>query len=177
MGRVSAIDLSDLPASGDARGSGRRGPELPALADELLSTMASIRRSGRLLARRPVELSTLTASQVDLVRLLRRRPRVSVAQAAEELRLAPNTVSTLVRQLTDLGLMSRSPDAHDRRIARLELTPDMQHKVGAFRDRRIAVLSAAMAELPAADRRRLGEAVGLLGRLAGRLPHQEGDDG
>jgi DNA-binding MarR family transcriptional regulator len=139
--------------------------------------MASIRRSGRLLARRPVELSTLTASQVDLVRLLRRRPRVSVAEAAEELRLAPNTVSTLVRQLTDGGLMSRSPDAHDRRVARLELTPDMRHKVDAFRDRRIGVLASAMAQLPAADRRRLSDAVGLLGRLAARLPHQEALDG
>jgi DNA-binding MarR family transcriptional regulator len=170
---VSTIDLSPLPAPDDARD----GRDLPALADELLSTMASIRRSGRLLARRPVELSTLTASQVDLVRLLRRRPRVSVAEAAEELRLAPNTVSTLVRQLTDGGLMSRSPDAHDRRVARLELTPDMRHKVDAFRDRRIGVLASAMAQLPAADRRRLSDAVGLLGRLAARLPHQEALDG
>ena len=58
-------------------------PGLPStfsgLADELLATMASIRRSGRLLARRPVELSTLTGAQLELVRLVRRRPGVSVA--------------------------------------------------------------------------------------------------
>jgi DNA-binding MarR family transcriptional regulator len=173
---MPVADLSAFPASDDAHAAGRERLDPPSLADELLSTMASIRRSGRLLARRPVELSTLTASQVDLVRLVRRRPGVSVAQAAEGLRLAPNTVSTLVHQLTDGGLMSRSPDPHDRRIARLELTPDMQHKVGAFRDRRVAVLSAAMGQLPAADRRRLSDAVGLLGRLAARLPHQEAFD-
>jgi len=168
MGQVSALDLSSLPAPRDA--ATRGGAEFAALADEL-------RRSGRLLARRPVELSTLTASQVDLVRLVRRRPGVSVAQAADELRLAPNTVSTLVRQLTEAGLMSRSADAHDRRVARLELTADMQQKVDAFRDRRVAVLSAAMAELRAADRRGLRDAVAVLARLAVRLPHQEGLDG
>lgn len=155
--------------SGDASPS----PELRALADELLSAMASIRRSARLLARRPLELSTLTGSQVDLVRLLRRRPGISVAQAAEELRLAPNTVSTLVRQLSDAGLVSRRPDEHDRRVARLELATEMQQKVDAFRDRRIAALSRAMTLLPARERQGLDAAVGLLHELAAVMPLQD----
>jgi len=173
---MTAVDLSPLAPCEEAPDAAGGSGEFPALADELLSAMASIRRSGRLLARRPVELSTLTASQVDLVRLVRRRPGVSVTRAAEELRLAPNTVSTLVGQLTDAGLMIRRADPHDRRVARLELTPDVQEKVDAFRDRRVAVLSAGMRQLAAADRRRLNDAVALLGRLAARLPHQEGLD-
>ena len=79
--------------------------------------MAAIRRSGRLVGR-PPELSELTGAQLDLVRLVGRRPAVSVAQAAAELRLAANTVSTLVRQLTDAGLLLRRVDPVDRRIAR-----------------------------------------------------------
>ena len=138
--------------------------------------MASIRRSGRLLARRPVVLSALTGSQLDLVRLVRRRPGLSVAQAAEELRLAANTVSTLVRQLTDAGLMIRTTDDQDRRVARLELTADMRHKVGVFRDRRIAVLSAAIAQLRPGDQQRLADAVAALGLLAARLPQQDALD-
>ncbi len=165
---VAAVGLPDL------RG-GSAGPgELSLLAGELLATMASIRRSGRLLARRPVELSALTASQVDLVRLVRRSPGVSVARAAEALRLAPNTVSTLVGQLTDAGLIVRTVDVRDRRVARLELTEDMKVKVGAFRDRRIAALSTAMGQLSPADRRALAAAVAVLGRLAACLPDQEG---
>ena len=163
--RRGAFDV----AAGDAIG-------LPALADELLATMASIRRSGRLVAGRPVELSALTGSQVDLVRLVRRRPGVSVTQAAEELRLAANTVSTLVRQLTDAGLLMRTADDSDRRVARLELTAAMQRKVDALRDRRVAMLTAAMAQLSPADQRRLVGALGVLGRLAGRLPDREGSD-
>lgn len=150
--------------------------ELLPLADELLSAMASIRRSARLLARRPLELSTLTGSQVDLVRLLRRRPGISVAQAAEELRLAPNTVSTLVRQLSDAGLVTRSADDHDRRVARLELTREMQQKVDAFRDRRVAALSEAMTRLEPRGPERLTEAIAVLHELAAALPLQELDD-
>jgi DNA-binding MarR family transcriptional regulator len=156
-------------AAGDAIG-------LPALADELLATMASIRRSGRLVAGRPVELSALTGSQLDLVRLVRRRPGVSVTEAAGELRLAANTVSTLVRQLSDAGLLSRTADDSDRRVARLELTAAMQRKVDALRDRRVAMLTAAMARLSPADRRRLVGALGVLERLAGRLPDREVSD-
>lgn len=144
------------------------------LADELLATMASIRRSGRHVIGRPVELSGLTGSQVDLVRLVLRRPGVSVTEAAEELRLAANTVSTLVGQLTDAGLLTRRADDSDRRVARLELTPAMRRKVRAFRDRRVAMLSAAMGQLSAAEQRRLAGAVEVLGKLAARLPDPEG---
>jgi DNA-binding MarR family transcriptional regulator len=167
---VAPIELETRVAP-DPGTAGREG--LRALADELLTTMASIRRSARLLARRPLELSTLTGSQVDLVRLLRRRAGISVAQAAEELRLAPNTVSTLVRQLSDAGLVRRSPDSHDRRVVRLELAAEMQAKVDAFRDRRVAALSAAMASLDPSERARLAEAIALLRRLATRPPLQE----
>jgi DNA-binding MarR family transcriptional regulator len=146
---------------------------LTAVADELLATMASIRRSGRRVAGRPVELSALTGAQVDLVRLVRRRPGISVTQAAAELRLAGNTVSTLVRQLSDARMLIRNADASDRRVARLELTPAMQRRVGAFRDRRVAMLSTAMAELSPADQRRLTDGLDVLRTLAATLSEQE----
>jgi DNA-binding MarR family transcriptional regulator len=149
---------------------------LPALADDLLATMASIRRSGRRVAGRPVELSALTGAQVDLVRLVRRRPGISVTQAADELWLAGNTVSTLVRQLTDAGLLIRRADESDRRVARLELTPAMQRRVGAFRDRRVAMLSAAMAELTPAEQQRLADGLETLHALAASLAERAAGD-
>jgi DNA-binding MarR family transcriptional regulator len=146
--------------------------DLQDVADELLRTMGSIRRSGRRLAARPAELSALTGAQLDLVRVVRRRPGVSVGEAAEELRLAANTVSTLVRQLCDAGLLQRTADEADRRVARLELTDEPARRVGAFRDRRVAMLSEAMGELSEAEQERLADAVEALGRLAARLPEQ-----
>jgi DNA-binding MarR family transcriptional regulator len=147
--------------------------DLTALADGLLATMASIRRSGRRVAGRPVELAALTGAQVDLVRLVRRRPGISVTQAADELRLAGNTVSTLIRQLSDAGLLLRSADPSDRRVARLELTPAMQRRVGAWRDRRVALLSTAMGELSPADQRRLADGLGVLRAVASTLSERE----
>jgi len=139
------------------------------VADELLSAMAALRRGTRL-AGRPAELSELTGAQLDLLRLVRRRPGVSVADAAAELRLAPNTVSTLVRRLKDAGLLLRHADRTDRRVARLELSPETALEVERFRDRRIALLASAIAELRPAERRRLEGASAILGRLAARLP-------
>jgi DNA-binding MarR family transcriptional regulator len=138
--------------------------------------MASLRRSGRLLARRPDEFATLTDAQVDLVSLVLHRPDVSVAQAAEALRLAPNTVSTLVRQLTDAQMLIRRVDQQDRRVARLELTTAMQRKVGAFRDRRVETLSSAIRGLSAADQQLLIASLAVLDRLAETLQRQEVPD-
>jgi DNA-binding MarR family transcriptional regulator len=165
-----------LPSSNVPTPGGRDSDPFASLADELLSAMAALRRSARLLARRPVELSALTGSQLDLVRLVRRRPGLSVTQAAEELRLAPNSVSTLVRQLSDAGRLVRTSDERDRRIARLELSAEMGEKVGAFRDRRIAMLSDGIARLSSRERRRLDESVLALRQLALHLPEPERAD-
>jgi DNA-binding MarR family transcriptional regulator len=117
------------------------------VADQTLTAMASLRRATRRRALRPEELSSLTGAQLELVRLVRRRPAISVAEAALELTLAPNTVSTLVRQLCELGFLVRSIDPSDRRVARLDLRPEIRRKVDAWRDRRVDVLASAISGL------------------------------
>lgn len=149
------------------------GARLQGDADQLLGVMSSIRRSGRLLAGRPVELSTLTSSQLDLVRLVLRRPGCSIAQAATELHLAPNTVSTLVKQLTDQQVMTRLVDPGDRRVARLQLTPRMRREVGEFRDRRVATLASALGRLSPAQQRNLRDALTTLEQVAEELQDPE----
>jgi DNA-binding MarR family transcriptional regulator len=165
------VSLTAAPATRKVAPAKSEG--LQEQADGLLTVMASIRRSGGLLARRPVELSSLTGSQLDLVRVILRRPGLSVNEAAEALRLAPNTVSTLVRQLTDQNMVIRRSDPVDRRVACLDLTPTMRRKVRAFRDRRIATLVEAMTRLPVHDQRGLANAVMLLDDLAAQLLEEE----
>lgn len=153
-----------------ARPAGRTaGAAAVVVADRLLGAMATVRRAvHRLpeLPERPAPLCTLTAAQGELVRLVRRRPGVSVAEAAEELRLAPNTVSTLVGQLTEQGVLLRVADPADRRVARLDLDPDARRKVTAWRDRRSEAVAAAVGRLGADDRRVLADAAAALERLA-----------
>jgi DNA-binding MarR family transcriptional regulator len=162
--------------SADVPAPGRHHPGFDLLADELLAAMGAIRRTGRRRAGRPQELSGLTGSQLELVRLLRRRPGISVNQVADELHLAPNTVSTLVRQLVDLGFVVRRSQDADRRVARLDLAEDLGRKVGAFRDRRMALIVEAMHELPVADQRRLRSTVGVLLKLQRAMERGGTDD-
>jgi DNA-binding MarR family transcriptional regulator len=143
------------------------------VGEELFRLLASIRRSTRRTSNRPTELAELTGAQLELVRLVRLRPGVSVAEAAQELKLAANTVSTLVRRLGERGLLQRSVDESDRRVARLDLPADIRRKVAAWRDRRIVLVGAAVAELPARDRERIAKALPALTQLAELL----GDEG
>jgi len=145
-----------------------------AAAEELLDALAGLRRAIRRSAVRPAELADLTGAQVELVRLLRRRPGLSIADAARELRVAPNTISTLVRQLADAGFVAREVDAADRRIARLTLEPAMRRKVEAWRDRRVETLGSALAALPELERRRVESAIPTLLRLGEKLEEEPG---
>ncbi|HEY5244165.1 MAG TPA: MarR family transcriptional regulator [Acidimicrobiales bacterium] len=145
----------------------RTGPvDRTAVADELLGAIAAVRRTVRRLSGRPAVLAALTGAQLELVRLVRRRPGISVAEAAEELRLAPNTVSTLVGQLTERGVMLRLVDPMDRRVARLDLEPETRRKVTAWRDRRVEALADALGRMAPADQAIVADALAVLARLA-----------
>jgi DNA-binding MarR family transcriptional regulator len=92
-----------------------------------------------------------------------------VGEAAVELHLAPNTVSTLVTSLCSLGWFDREADPRDGRSALLFLTPEAGRRVDKWRDRRLAVLSEALTALSPEDRDRLDEALPPLNRLVQRL--------
>lgn len=139
------------------------------VADELLTALSSIRRAARRSSGRPPELATLTTAQLELARLVRRKPGISIAGAAEAMRLAPNTVSTLVGDLSSAGLLVRRTDPSDRRVAQLELTESWKRKIDAWRDRRVSAVDDAMRRLPADERRRLERALPALQGLAEEL--------
>lgn len=114
-------------------------------------------------------LASFTDSQLELVKLVSRQPGISVAEAAERLRLAANTVSTLVGQLTDAGVMVRRHDAGDRRVAQLHLEESTGRRVASWHDRRVEAVASAMSGLSPQDRRRLLDATSALGRLVDAL--------
>lgn len=135
------------------------------LAAELLEQISRLRRSLRRSAGSPWPAGTMTGAQTELARLVRRQPGLSVNRAAEELQLAPNTVSSLVSQLADAGLLRRARDERDRRVARLELTPAARRRLEAWRDERATALRVALDRLDEDDRRALREATASLARL------------
>jgi DNA-binding MarR family transcriptional regulator len=151
-----------------------------ALADDLLDAMSAVRRTTRRRAGRPWVLKSMTGAQLELVRAVRRDPGVSVAGAAEALQLAPNTVSTLVRQLSEAGVVRRRADVADRRIVHLELSPRARQEVEMWRDRRSAAVARALERLAPEERAVIGQAAGILDGLAAvvaELPETDDDPG
>jgi DNA-binding MarR family transcriptional regulator len=143
-----------------------------ALADELFAAIGVFRRTARRAAGRPWSVDDLSTAQAELLRLIRRQPAISVADAAAELRLAPNTVSTLVRQLVDRGQLTRASDPDDRRVARLDLTPPARQRVERWRDQRSELAADAISRLSPDDRAALARAVPILGALAMEMGSQ-----
>ena len=93
------------------------------LADDLYDVIGLLRRRSRRLVGAPLPELALSGAQLELLRVVRRNPGITVAESAQVLGLAANTVSTLVGQLLPLGVLVRERDASDRRVARLDLTP------------------------------------------------------
>jgi DNA-binding MarR family transcriptional regulator len=143
------------------------------LPERLVESLGSVRRQLRRIAGRPWPTTPLSAAQVELVRLVRQEPGRTVSEAAEALGVAPNTVSTLVGQLTDAGLLRREPDPGDRRVARLHITEAARHRIEQWRDQRVELIADALDRLPPADRDALAAAVPALARLAGAMQELE----
>lgn len=143
------------------------------LGDELMTAVAVLRRlvRGRLHADLPGP--RLRGGQIELLRLVADRPGIGVAAAARQLYLAPNSVSTLVNQLTDAGLLVRETDPDDRRAVRLRVTEAATARLDNWRQARAALVGAGMATLSEADRGRVAEALPVLHTLINRLAGEE----
>lgn len=117
------------------------------LAAELPRTVGRFRRQLRRATGTGYAPGQLSESQAELLRLVSRRPGVSVSVAAAELGLVPNTASTLVSKLCCAGLLERTADTADRRVSRLRLTESAQHVMDATAATRRAVLIDLLDEL------------------------------
>ena len=142
------------------------------LGADLAAVVARLRRVLRRAVRRNA-VDPLPPAASDVLVTVANRPGVGVTDVADELRLAPNTVSTLVRQLVDRGLLVRSTDPTDRRAARLDITPAARARIDAHRDRRAETMERALAHLDPAERQVLMAAVPLLHRLTDALEADE----
>ncbi len=109
------------------------------LAEQLFAAVGALRRTTRRATGRLFPVDQVAGAQLELVRVVRRQPGISVGEASIELGLVPNTVSTLVRQLVERDLLTRSPDPVDRRVARLSLTPGARRRTERWRDDRAAL--------------------------------------
>ena len=167
------------PAGQDPAGAGPREhqpaaipPEHRGGAAELLAAISAVHRTTRRAVRHAWASEPLPTTQSELLRLVAGRPGICVAEAAHELRLAPNTVSTLVGRLAEHGLLSRERSRPDSRSVRLTATGAGQQRIAQWRDLRAELASHALSALAPADRAALSTAVPALIRLAETMEAQ-----
>jgi DNA-binding MarR family transcriptional regulator len=142
------------------------------LAERLMGAVQGIRRVVRRRVRADVPGFPLPGAQVEVLRVVADHPGIGVAAAARELHLAANSVSTLVNQLVDAGLLRREADPIDRRAARLELTGTAVDRIAAWRRARTGLVAVALAELSEEDTKAIESALPALEKLMGVLKEQ-----
>ncbi|MFC8351041.1 MarR family winged helix-turn-helix transcriptional regulator [Streptomyces sp. NPDC057280] len=137
--------------------------------EELADALVGVQRLIRRRLRREMTAPHLRGAEVELLRLVVDRPGIRISDAAKDLCLAGNSVSTLVNQLARQGYLVRETDPADRRAARLLPTPAAEARLVAWRRRRADLVRRQVAELAHADREALVAAVPALRRLADNL--------
>jgi DNA-binding MarR family transcriptional regulator len=132
----------------------------------LSESIARLRRAMRRAARTAEPAKTLTVAQLELLSCLAEHPGSRPGELAKMLRLAPNTVTTLINALTPHDLVSRTTADNDRRAVAMRLTDAGERAVRDWQETNAAILSSAVGELSPAQQRVLGRAVPALEALA-----------
>ncbi|MFI6935235.1 MarR family winged helix-turn-helix transcriptional regulator [Streptomyces sp. NPDC050287] len=141
------------------------------LADALVGVQRLIRRRLRPQMADP----PLRGAEVELLRLVVGRPGIGISDAAKDLYLASNSVSTLVNQLARQGYLIRETDPADRRAARLLPTPAAEARLGEWRKRRADLVRGQISRLDEVDQEALRAALPALRKLAVHL-HEEAEE-
>lgn len=110
---------------------------------------------------------SLTLTQLSTLGTLRRRGPVTLGELAAAEQVQPPTMTRVVSDLEDRGLVAREPDEKDRRLVIVRLTREGEALLAADRERRDAWLHQRLRELTADERAVLRQAVPLLEKLAG----------
>lgn len=139
------------------------------VGQRLADTVARLRRAMRRAARATTPANPLAVAQLELMSRLSERPGARPGEVARALRLAPNTVTTLVNGLARAGMVSRADDPADRRTVRLRLTADGAEALAEWEATNERILHQAQRGLPADQRAALRTALPALAALIGEI--------
>ncbi len=136
---------------------------------EISDTLGHLHQVLRRAAVRRDGADRLPDAQIEVLRLVERQPGICVGEAAEALRTAPNTVSTLVGGLADAGLIARERSPENRRLVRLTLTAEARRRIDGYQAQRRALVADALDRLGDDARARITAALPDLRHLADLL--------
>lgn len=138
------------------RASAARDPKhaFQDLVDLLIASVRSPRQRERVLRAAGVSLS---GEGLNGLALVRRQGSITVSDLAQRLEIDPSTASRQIHRLERLGLVTRSTDAADRRIARLTTTAKGRKLLDRVRDVSLNDFDVVLRSWSQADRTRFAE--------------------
>jgi DNA-binding MarR family transcriptional regulator len=134
-------------------------------AHRLTEVVTQLRRALRASVRADIPWESLPMAKVELLQALTEMAPARIGDLAEHLHLANSTVSGLIAQMIDSGLVNRGVDPADRRAAVVSLTKTGHAQLVEWEDAHTRRIGAALAHLSATDRAAIGTALRALGRL------------
>ncbi|TNC29651.1 MarR family winged helix-turn-helix transcriptional regulator [Amycolatopsis alkalitolerans] len=136
---------------------------------ELADVVARLRRAMRRAARGADPGNPLSVAQLELLSSLADNPGAQPGQLARALRLAPNSVTTLVNGLRARDLVTRASGVGDRRTVRLTLTEAGEDMVRHWQATNAEILRTALAGLHPGWQHVLSAALPALRELIGAI--------
>jgi DNA-binding MarR family transcriptional regulator len=122
-----------------------------------------VTRLARLLRRQ--DGADLTPTQGAALASVERHGPITLGDLAGLEQVSAPTATNVVSRLEARGFVRRRRDDADRRVCRVEITAAGRRRLEASRHRRAAWLAGRLRDLPAADRDRLLDALGVLETL------------
>ncbi|MBR7835730.1 winged helix-turn-helix transcriptional regulator [Actinospica durhamensis] len=148
------------------------GAEPQGDARRLTDVVARLRRVLRTSIRADYPWESLPMAQVELLQSLAETAPARVGDLAARLRLAPSTVSGLISQMINAGLVERGTDTRDRRVAVVALSEAGREQLTEWNAAHRRRIAAALAELDPAEREAIDDALPALARLVEQLAQQ-----
>jgi DNA-binding MarR family transcriptional regulator len=136
------------------------------VSEEMASRLRlSINRLHRLL--RQESLAGLSPAQASALGAVNRLGSPTLGELAAIEQVQPPTMTRIVANLADAGMVTRITDADDRRSARVRITPAGKRSLERIRTLKNAFLTRRLAGLSPDERARAADLVSLLEHLVG----------
>jgi len=149
----------------DDQESSQPGPEAHVLTEHV----TQLRRALRTSIRADIPWESLPMAQVELLQALEETAPARISDLAERLHLAHSTVSGLIAQMIDSGLVRRDTDPGDRRAAVVTVTEAGRAQLSEWRRAHERRIAAALALLAEPDQQAIVKALPALGHLVDLL--------
>lgn len=156
-GLVTTRETDALGKRGSARATRSAGEELPA------RLRVAVTRLNRRL--RQESVTGVSPSQESALSTIRRLGTPTLGELAQAEQVQPPTMTRVVATMEAAGLVVRRGDEGDRRVSRVELTPEGRETLARIKRLKNAYLARQIATLPPAERARAAELAALLERL------------